>query len=182
MKRALITGIACLSMTPVFLFGNNVSASEISTERPITANEEVETSKTFVYTAQNLTSFNVAQSILVLNFSDGTSVSMDNFNPAHFDIDNFEIQVQEYYSKSSKAGGAINFPNSVTVSATSYGTTSYPPAQKYASTTRRKAYKERVYEARYGGNIPLSSIQGGSTGGKTYIYSGSVPYIDHKMV
>lgn len=169
--------------TGVFSLGGEVSADTTIPDVPkisFTSSGRVET---FYYNENNLKTMQIEANSLVLTFSDETKISIDDYNPNYFDSSHFEFNVQESYSLiTPRAGGNINFPNKVTVSKTTYGTSSYPPGQINATATRRKAYQERIYEATYSGKILLSSIQGGTGGGKTYVYSGSIPYISHRQV
>ena len=116
---------------------------------------------------------------ITFTFFDETTITVHNYKN-DFDTEQFDFEIIEQYSfLSFRAGGNINFPNSVYVSSTSYGTSNYPPAYKYVTASRRKSYQERIYIATYKGNIPHTGTQSSTGGGKTYMYSGNIPYVSH---
>jgi len=167
-----------------FIFIENVNAENLQ-PKSVVKYERIEglsRIETTRYTPSQILSYESEGKFITFTFTDGSTITVDN-ELGEFDVESFELFVEETYDLiSSRAGGAINFPNSISVTATGYGTSNYPPNQKFVSGTRRKAYRERIYIANYSGNIPHTSTQGSTGGGKTYIYSGSIPYKSHSMV
>lgn len=138
--------------------------------------------KKIKYTEFELENFNRIGHFLLLSFSDGSSILIADVLE-EFNLENFEFIIEEYTTKAaSRAGGVLNFPDTIRVTSTSSGTSNYPPNQKFVKATRRKTYQERIYIANYNGNIPHVGTQGTSGGGKTYTYTGSIPYRNHFQV
>ena len=110
-------------------------------------------------------------------FEDGSTITIEgnDLNPSDFEF----IAVESYNFISPTSGGAINFPDTVGIFTSTTGTSNYPPTTKHVSTTRNKAYQDRIYVATYGGNIPHAGTQGSTGGGKTYTYKGKIPYLSH---
>lgn len=177
MKKSILVTLFLLGFSTLFVTQDFVSANSLS--QNTTEVRGLNLIETTIYTESNLIDSYLENNSLTLVFNDDSTVSFDNRN---FDISNFEIKVEESYNLITPfAGGAINFPNTINVSSSGFGTSSFPPQTKVVSATRNKAYQERVYVATYKGSIPLNGIQSSTRGGKIYTYQGNIPYISHKI-